>query len=75
MWWVRLDLFNASTRSSSIGRAKSVREPDELTIRNSQTLANGQVDPARDAEAAGFGAATGALPVAACNTGSVSLLD
>ena len=51
-------------RSSTTGRSNKIsyNSPTDLTIRNSQTLADGQNDPARLLPRnAGFGAATGAM--------------
>jgi hypothetical protein len=62
----RLDLFNAFNTAVINARQGEIQfvSPTDLTIRNSQTLANGQVDPARlTPRTAGFGAATGALPM------------
>jgi hypothetical protein len=61
---LRLDLFNAFNTVVITNRQNELQfvSPTDLTIRNSQTLANGQVDPARlTPRTAGFGAATNAL--------------
>jgi hypothetical protein len=62
----RLDLFNAFNTVVINARQNEIQfvSPTDLTIRNSQTLANGSVDPARlTPRTAGFGAATGAMPM------------
>ncbi len=60
---LRLDAFNAFNAVVINNRNTTVnyRSPTDLTILNSQTLADGTVDPARmKPRNAGFGAATGA---------------
>jgi hypothetical protein len=60
---VRFDVFNAFNTVVINGRQTQVQynSPTDLTIRNSQTLADGSLDPARSTpRTAGFGAATGA---------------
>lgn len=60
---VRLDVFNAFNTVVINGRQTQVQynNPTDLTIRNSETLANGSIDPTRlTPRTAGFGAATGA---------------
>ena len=59
----RLDVFNAFNALVINGRNTTIQynSPTDLTIRNSQFLADGSVDPARlKPNNAGFGAATGA---------------
>ena len=59
----RLDVFNAFNTVVITGRQNQVQynSPTDLTIRNSQTLANGSIDPARSTpRTAGFGAANAA---------------
>ena len=59
----RLDVFNAFNTVVITGRQTQIQynSPTDLTIRNSQTLADGSLDPARSTpRTAGFGAATGA---------------
>jgi hypothetical protein len=61
---LRLDLFNAFNTVVIDNRQNEIQfvSPTDLTIRNSQTLANGSIDPARlTPRTAGFGAATRAL--------------
>ena len=61
---LRLDLFNAFNTVVINNRQNEIQfvSPTDLTIRNSQTLANGSIDPARlTPRTAGFGAATGAM--------------
>ncbi|MBI3262266.1 MAG: carboxypeptidase regulatory-like domain-containing protein [Acidobacteria bacterium] len=58
---LRLDLFNAFNTVVITGRQAQIQynSPTDLTIRNSQTLADGSIDPARvTPRTAGFGAAT-----------------
>jgi Carboxypeptidase regulatory-like domain len=60
---LRLDAFNAFNTVVINGRQGQVQynSPTDLTIRNSQTLADGSLDPARSTpRTAGFGAATSA---------------
>ena len=60
---LRLDAFNAFNSVIYNNRQNQIQfnSPTDLTIRNSQFLANGQIDPARlTPRNAGFGAATGA---------------
>lgn len=60
---LRLDAFNAFNTAVINGRQNQVQynSPTDLTLRNSQTLANGSLDPARSTpRTAGFGAATSA---------------
>jgi hypothetical protein len=60
----RLDLFNAFNTVVINARQGEIQfvSPTDLTIRNSQTRADGSIDPARlTPRTAGFGAATGAL--------------
>ena len=60
---IRVDAFNAFNTVVISNRNATVQyvSPTNLTIRNSQTLADGSVDPARlKPNNAGFGAATGA---------------
>ena len=62
----RLDVFNAFNFVIINDRNRNVnfQSPTDLTILNSQTLPNGQNDPARlTPRTAGFGAATGAQPL------------
>ena len=62
----RLDAFNVFNTVVISGRSTSVQynSPTDLTILNSQTLPDGSIDPARmTPRTAGFGAATGALPM------------
>ena len=64
-----------STRSSSTAGRRTIQfnSPTDLTIRNSQFLADGSVDPARlTPNNAGFGAATGAQTCATCRSRSGS---
>jgi hypothetical protein len=59
----RLDVFNVFDTVIITNRQNQIQfnSPTDLTIRNSQTLANGQLDPARlTPRTAGFGAATNA---------------
>jgi len=59
----RLDVYNAFNTVVINGRQTQVQynSPTDLTLRNSETLANGSIDPARlTPRTAGFGAATGA---------------
>jgi hypothetical protein len=59
----RLDVFNAFNTVMITGRQTQLQynSPTDLTIRNSQTLADGSLDPARSTpRTAGFGAATSA---------------
>ena len=59
----RLDVFNAFNAVVINARQTQIQynSPTDLTIRNSQFLADGSVDPARlKPNNAGFGAATGA---------------
>jgi len=59
----RLDVFNAFNTVVITGRQNQVQynSPTDLTIRNSQTLADGSIDPARATpRTAGFGAANAA---------------
>jgi hypothetical protein len=67
---VRLDAFNALNSVIYDNRQGQIQfnSPTDLTIRNSQFLANGQVDPARlQPRNAGFGAATRALAMRTIN--------
>ncbi len=60
---VRLDVFNAFNTVVINGRQSTIQynSPTDLTIRNSETRADGSIDPARRTpRTAGFGAATGA---------------
>ena len=60
---LRLDVFNAFNAAVITGRQGQIQynSPTDLTIRNSQTLADGSIDPARSTpRTAGFGAATAA---------------
>jgi hypothetical protein len=60
----RLDVFNALNTVVIDNRQNEIQfvSPTNLTIRNSQTLADGSVDPTRlTPRTAGFGAATRAL--------------
>ena len=60
---LRLDAFNAFNTVVINGRQTQVQynSPTDLTIRNSQTLPDGSLDPARSTpRTAGFGAATSA---------------
>ena len=60
----RLDLFNAFNTVVISNRNTEIQyvSPTNLTIRNSQTLADGSIDPSRlTPRTAGFGAATGAM--------------
>jgi hypothetical protein len=62
----RLDVFNVFNFVIINDRERNVqyRSPTDLTIVNSQTLADGSNDPARlTPRTAGFGAATGAQPL------------
>ena len=62
----RLDVFNAFNTVVITDRNRNVnyRSPTDLTILNSQTLADGSVDPNRlTPRTAGFGAATNAQPL------------
>jgi len=62
----RLDIFNAFNFVIYNDRARDIifRSPTDLTIVNSQYLADGTLDPARlTPRTAGFGAATGAQPL------------
>ncbi len=59
----RVDAFNAFNAVVINGRSTTINynSPTDLTVRNSQTLADGSIDPARSTpRTAGFGAATGA---------------
>jgi len=59
----RLDVFNAFNTVVINGRQGQIQynSPTDLTLRNSQTLADGSINPARlTPRTAGFGAATGA---------------
>jgi hypothetical protein len=61
---LRLDMFNAFNTVVIDNRQNEIQfvSPTDLTIRNSQTLANGSIDPARlTPRTAGFGAATRAM--------------
>jgi hypothetical protein len=61
---LRLDVFNAFNTVVYTGRAGQIQfvSPTNLTIRNSQTLADGSLDPNRQTpRTAGFGAATNAM--------------
>jgi hypothetical protein len=58
---LRLDVFNAFNTAVIDQRQNQIQynSPADLTVRNSQTLANGSIDPARSTpRTAGFGAAT-----------------
>jgi hypothetical protein len=60
---LRLDVFNAFNVAVITGRQSTVQynTPTDQTLRNSETLADGSVDPNRlTPKNAGFGAATGA---------------
>ena len=60
----RLDVFNAFNTVVINNRQNEIQfvSPTDLTIRNSQTLADGSIDPARlTPRTAGFGAATAAM--------------
>ncbi len=60
---LRLDVFNAFNTVVINGRQTQIQyvSPTNLTVRNSQTLPDGSLDPARlTPRTAGFGAATGA---------------
>lgn len=60
---VRLDVFNAFNAVVITGRQTQIQynSPTDLTVRNSQTRADGSIDPARSTpRTAGFGAATAA---------------
>ena len=60
---LRLDVFNAFNTAVINARQTQIQyiSPTDLTIRNSQTRADGSIDPARlTPRTAGFGAATGA---------------
>ena len=60
---LRLDMFNAFNVAILTGRQSQIQyvDPTGLSIRNSETLADGSVDPTRlTPKTAGFGAATGA---------------
>jgi hypothetical protein len=60
----RLDLFNAFNTVVISNRNAEIQyvSPTNLTLRNSQTLPDGSIDPARlTPRTAGFGAATGAM--------------
>ncbi len=62
----RVDVFNAFDTVIISGRNSTIQyvSPTNLTIRNSQTLPDGSLDPNRlTPRTAGFGAATGALPL------------
>jgi hypothetical protein len=62
----RLDIFNAFNVVVINDRERNViyRSPTDLTVVNSQYLADGSLDPARlTPRTAGFGAATGAQPM------------
>ena len=62
----RLDAFNAFNTVIISGRSTGIQynSPTDLTILNSETLSDGSIDPARRTpRTAGFGAATGALPM------------
>ena len=59
----RLDIFNALNTVVINARQSTVQynSPTDLTIRNSETRADGSLDPARlTPRTSGFGAATGA---------------
>jgi hypothetical protein len=59
----RLDMFNALNTVMINARQTQIQynSPTDLTLRNSQTRADGSIDPARlTPRTAGFGAATGA---------------
>jgi hypothetical protein len=59
----RLDVFNAFNTVVITGRQNQIQynSPTDLTVRNSQTLADGSIDPTRATpRTAGFGAANGA---------------
>jgi hypothetical protein len=60
----RLDMFNAFNAVVISDRQEQIQfvSPTNLTIRNSQTLANGEIDPSRlTPRTAGFGAAQNAM--------------
>jgi hypothetical protein len=60
---LRLDVFNAFNSVVITGRQTQIQfvSPTDLTIRNSQTRADGSIDPVRlTPRTAGFGAATSA---------------
>lgn len=60
---LRVDMFNAFNTVNINGRVTQLQlnSPTDLTIRNNQFLANGDVNPARlTPRNAGYGAATGA---------------
>jgi hypothetical protein len=60
----RLDIFNAFNTVVITNRQNEIQyvSPTNLTLRNSQTLPDGSIDPARlTPRTAGFGAATGAM--------------
>jgi hypothetical protein len=62
----RLDVFNVFDTIIITNRQNQVQynSPTDLSLRNSQTLANGSIDPARiPPRNAGFGAATAANPL------------
>ncbi len=62
----RLDAFNAFNTVIINGRNTNIQynSPTDLTILNSETLSDGSIDPSRRTpRTAGFGAATGALPM------------
>ena len=62
----RLDVYNLFDTVIYTGRQNQIQyvSPTDLTIRNSQTLADGSNDPARLVPRnAGFGAANGAMPL------------
>ena len=60
---LRVDMFNAFNTVIYSGRQAQIQyvSPTDLTLRNSETLADGSVDPTRiKPSSAGFGAVTGA---------------
>ena len=59
---VRVDAFNAFNQAQITGRQNQIQfnSPTDLTVRNSQYLADGTLDPNRlKPNQAGFGAANG----------------
>ena len=76
---LRLDMFNAFNTVVISNRQNEIQfvSPTDLTIRNSQTLANGSIDPARlTPRTAGFGAATARNGYADhADAGSVPVLE
>ena len=63
---LRVDAFNAFNAVIFDDRQEQIQfvSPTNLTIRNSQTLPDGSIDPNRlTPRTAGFGAATGAMPM------------